>query len=356
LSCGAPLLASPRLRGEVTGPAREARGAVGSAPSPETGGGSGRGLCVLLLALAPLACASQPNTHMNVLGTRPDAAHPGNFLGIPLRDGQLLLTESPEATSFVFAMIPKRFHYFTHGGIIAIENDEPVVYEVSGEVITLPLHSRVLDNVSGEVHRRPLLQYASSNLYVEVMDVPDGVDGAKVAAYARDAYKRHVPFDAYFRWDEHEKLFCTELVELSEEAGGAKPKQFVPVNDNPSLSIAIKWIGVPPDQALPAGLYYDPDRWVGALGQFATRTAAYAYFEAKHELHRRFQRNQRLGFLFALSGYGNVSVRPEITRFAFDASHLFDGETNPPEPGDPRIAREVRRFADATFGPAPDVP
>jgi hypothetical protein len=46
-------------------------------------------------------------------------------------------------------------------------------------------------------------------------------------------------------------------------------------------------------------------------------------------------------------------VRPEISRFTFDASHLFDGEANPPEPGDPRITREVRRFADATFGPAP---
>jgi hypothetical protein len=311
---------------------------------------------VVVLALAPLGCASQPHNVMNVLGARADQAHPANFLGMPLRDGQVLLTESPEATSFVFAMIPKRFHYFTHAGIVAVEDGEPVVYEVSGEVITLPLHKRVLDNVSGEVHRRELLQYASANLYVEVMEVPDGVDGTKVAAFARDAYKRKVPFDAYFRWDDHQKLFCTELIELAEQAGGARPVQFVPVNDNPSLSIAIKWIGVPPDTALPAGLYYDPSRWVGALGQFQTRTAAYAYFEAKRELHRRFQRSQRLGFLFSLSGYGNVDVRPEITRFAFDASHLFDRETTPPEPGDPRIAREVRRFADATFGPAPDAP
>jgi hypothetical protein len=310
---------------------------------------------VLVLGVATLGCGG-PTLRTSVLGARADATHPANFLGMPLRDGQLLLTESPEATSLVFAMIPKTFHYFTHGGVIAIEDGEPVVYEVSGEVVTLPLHSRVLDNVSGEVHRRPFLQYASANLYVEVMEVPDGVDGTKVAAFARDAYRRKAPFDAYFRWDEHESLYCTELVELAERAGGAPPTAFVPVNDNPSLSLAIQWIGVHAETALPAGAYYDPHRWVGALGQFPNRTAAYAYFEAKHELHRRFQRNQRLGFLFELSHFGNIDVRPEISRFAFDAAHLFDADPSPPEPGDPRIAREVRRFADATFGPAPDAP
>lgn len=311
---------------------------------------------IVVMVLAPLGCATRTATRTSVLGARADAAHPANFLGMPLRDGQIVLTEAPDATSFVFALIPGRFAYFTHGGILAIEDGEPVVYEVSGSVAALPLHSRLLDNVSGEVHRRTLLQYVSANLYGEIMEVPEGVDGTKVAAYARDAYRRKVPFDAYFRWDEHEKLFCTELVELAEQAGGAEPMPFVAIHDNPSLAIAIRWLGVPHDTALPAGLYYDPTRWVGALGQFSSRTAAYAYFEAKREVHRRFQRNQRLGFLFTLSGHGQVDVRPEILRFAFDASHLFDGASPPPEPGDPRIPREVRRFADATFGPAPDVP
>jgi hypothetical protein len=293
-------------------------------------------------------------TSTAVLGARPDAQHPATFLGLPLRTGQILLTESPEATSFVFALVPERFQYFTHAGILAMEDGEPFVYEVSGELVTLPLHSKVLDNVRGEVHRRPLLQYASANLYAEVMDVPPGVDGEKVAAFARDAYRRKVAFDAYFRWDDHESLFCTELIELAMRAGGAKPRDLVPVNHNPSLAIGIHWLGVPPDTALPAGLYYDPALYVGALGQFHDRTSAYTYFEAKRELHRRFQRNQRLGFLFTLSGNGNVDVRPEIARFAFDAAHLFDDDPAPPNPGDPRIAREVRRFADATFGPAPD--
>jgi hypothetical protein len=309
----------------------------------------------LALFLAPLACASSPSVHTNLLGARADAAHPANFLGMPLRSGQLLLTESPEATSFVFAMIPKRFHYFTHAGIISLENDEPVVYEVSGEIVTFPFHSKVLDNVSGEVHRRPLLQYAAANLYAEVMDLPPGVDGEKVAAYARDAFARKVPFDPYFRWDDHSSLFCTELIELAMRAGGAKPRELLPINDNPSLAVGIRWLGVPANGALPAGMYYDPALYVGAFGQFRDRTEAYAYFEAKRELHRRFQRNQRLGFLFTLSGNGNVDVRPEVAGFAFDACHLFDGEANPPQPGDPRITREVRRFADATFGPAPDV-
>ncbi len=287
------------------------------------------------------------------LGHRTDAAHPATYNGLALKSGQIVLTESPEPTSFAFSLVPEHFHPFTHGAILSMEGGEPYVYEASGAVVTFPLHKRVLDNVSGTVHRRKLIEYVAPNLYAEVVDLPVGVDGEKVAAYARSAYERHAEFDAFFDYRDHEKLFCTELVELALEAGGAAPTKLDGVRDNASLKLAVRWLGAPTAGALAAGQYYEPERFVAALGQFRSRTAAFAYFAAKRELHRRFQQSQRLGFLFELQPRGILELRPDVTRFAYESSHLFDAFETPPPPGDPRIDDEVRRFADATFGPVP---
>jgi hypothetical protein len=113
----------------------------------------------------------------------------------------------------------------------------------------------------------------------------------------------------------------------------------------------MNWIGVPPGEGLPAGLFADPSRYVGALGQFPTRSSAWLYFEAKKELHRRFTMDQRLGYVLILDGNGRVDVRPEITAFTIKASHLFDNDPNPPEPGDPRMTAAVRKLAAEAFGP-----
>jgi hypothetical protein len=311
-------------------------------------------LAVLAVSLATVACTtSTPATR--ILEPRHDASHRPTYAGLALASGQIVLSESPDATSFVFMLIPERFHVFTHAGVLSMEGGEPFVYEISGSVSALPLHARLLDNVTGEMHRIPLLEYVSRNLFAEVYDPPEGVDGAKVAAFARDAFKRGVKFDTYFRFDDHETYFCTELVELALRAGGARPNALERVNPNPSLALGIRWLDVTPDEALPAALFLDPRRYVGALSRFSSRTAAYAYFEAKREIYRRFRhKNQRLGFLFDLGSSGQLSVRPAVLEFAFGCSHLFDDVADPPPPGDERIARAVRRFADATFGPAPD--
>src|SRR5213076_3623273 len=123
-----------------------------------------------------------------------------------------------------------------------------------------------------------------------------------------------------------------------------------PSNPNASIIEGMKWLGVPPGEALPAGVYAEPKRYVAALGQFPTRTSAWLYFEAKHEIHRRFTIDQRLGFVLSLENNGGVDVRPEIIAFAIRASHLFDADEHPPEPGDPRIVAAVRKLADEAFG------
>ncbi len=307
--------------------------------------------CVLLATVAGCSHSLPP---VRVLGAKVDAQHQATFNGLPIRSGQLVLSESPDSTSFVFTLIPKRFHPFTHVAIISVEDGEPWVYDVAGEIKTFPLAKSPLDNVVGTIYRRRLFEYVAPNLYAEIYDPPAGADPEKIAAFARKKYAEKVDFDAYFDFGDHSKLFCSEMVELAiREAGGPKT-ELEPSNPNPSIVEGMKWLKVPPGVSLPAGLYADPKRYVGALGQFPTRTAAWSYFEAKHELHRRFTMDQRLGFLVTIDGNGRIGVRPHITDFAIQASHLFDGEENPPPPGDPRIEAAVRKLAAETFGPFPE--
>lgn len=305
------------------------------------------------LALGLVGCATVSLPPVRVLGSSADEARKATYNGLPIKSGQFILSESPDATSFVFALIPEKFHPFTHVAVISVEDGEPWVYDVTGEVKTLPLKKRLMDNVTGKMYRRRLFEYVAPNLYAEIYDPPEGVDGEKIAAYVRQKYAEGVEFDAFFNFHDHDKLFCSELAALAlESAGGPRivPERSSP---NPSIVAGMKWLGVPPGEAVPAALFGDPSRYVGALGQFSSRTAAWSYFEAKRELHRRFTTDQRLGYLLSIDGNGRIDVRPEISAFTARAARLFDGDPSPPEPGDPRIAAAVRRLANERFGPFP---
>lgn len=307
---------------------------------------------VLAFAAATTSACSTSLPPMQVLGAKKDGRQP-TYLGMPLRSGQLVLTESPDATSFLFPLIPKKFYPFTHVAIVSVENGEPFVYDVTGEVKTFPLKKRLMDNVSGKMFRRALYEYVAPNLYAEIYDPPEGADGEKIAAFARAKFAEGVEFDSHFDFGDHSKLFCSELVELAVRSAGGPHVDPEASNPNPSIVEGMTWLGVPPGVALPAGRFADPKRYVGALGQFPTRTSAWLYFEAKREIHRRFTMDQRLGYILTIDNNGRVDIRPEISGFAIRASHLFDKEENPPEPEDPRVRAAVRKLADETFGPFP---
>lgn len=311
---------------------------------------------VLGLVSSALGCAQTgPVGRVNILGRRIDETRKPTYLGLPLRSGQIVLTESPDATSYAFLMLPDKFYPFTHAGILSMENDEPYVYDVTGGVKSVPTRSRMLDNISGKMYRRPLFEYASPNIHTEIYDPPPGADGEKMAAYVRKRFADgDVKFDTHFDAHDHSTLFCTELVALAVEAGGATPPPVTKSSHLRSIDEIMTFLGVPRGEAYPVGLFAEPSRYVAALGPYNARGAAWAYFEAKREVYRRYTADQRIGVVLAVSGNGELSVRPEILAFASDASHLFDREAAPPAPGDPRIARAVRALADERFGPFPD--
>ena len=311
---------------------------------------------VALAASSSLACSTATTGRMNLLDARPAPPGVPTYLGMPLRTGQLVLTEAPGAYSFAFELIPEKFYPFTHVAIVAIEDGQPWVYDVTGEYKATGLHTKLLANVHGGMRRTPFYEYVAPNLYAEIFDPPAGADGEKIAAFARQKFAEEVEFDAFFQYEDHKKLFCTELVNLAILSAGGKPAPLVPARENASLKLALQWLDVPHSFVLPAGLYKDDSRYVGAVGQFTSRTAAYSYFEAKREISRRFTKDQRLGFLFEMHSTGDISTRPELDGFVDRATHLFDDAKELPPPGDPRITEAVRKLADAMLGPMRPAP
>lgn len=288
-----------------------------------------------------VGCTGYPAPHVI------ETVRPATHAGMPLADGQLVLTESTDATGLMFTLIAKQFHPFTHVAILAIENGEPWVYDVSGE-LGMPWHARPTDNLFGSVTKTRLEEHVGPSLYAEIYDPPEGADGAKMVAFARRKMAEKTPFDPRFDFSNHDRLFCTELVELAIREGGGPHRELEPASGNPSIVRGMRWLGVPTGVVLPAGAYAEEKRRVASYGRLRTRSSARAYFAMKKEIHRRFTEDQRVGFLFSIDGSGRIALRKPIKELLEKASHLFDGD---PSATDAAIEAAAQKLADETFGP-----
>lgn len=309
----------------------------------------------LTLALLAGGCATTAyDARLHFIDARETEDRPATYLGLPLRTGQVVLSEAAGPYSLGFSLGTERYYDFTHAGILVMEDGLPWVYEMAGEYEGCGLDDTPADGIVGVCRRVPLLDYAQAYLYVEVFDPPEGVDREEVAAWARRQLEQETPFDAYFDYTEHERLFCTEFVQLALEAGGAPPAELVAVRKHPSLSKLLTWMGVTPELALPAGLFADEARSAAALGILPNRTAARCYFAAKAELHRRFTDDQLLGNVFEMRGMADIELRPAVFRFLQHAIVLYRGQRG--EPSREEITTAVRSLAAAEFGVAEPPP
>lgn len=312
------------------------------------------GLTLALFALGACGCESTQK-RLYFQGAQIDDEHPATYLGLPLKSGQIVLGEAPGAYSFLFGLGPAKYANFTHAAILILEAGQAYVYEMTGEYTGIGLEETPTDGIEGFCRRQTLEEYAQGNLYVEVYDLPPGVDPAKVTAFAKAAYEEQPEFDAYLDYTEHEKLFCTEFVQQALEAGGAAPAALVPIRKHPRLQRLLEWFKVERNWALPAATFADESRWRASLGQLPCRTTAYSYFAAKAEVSRRFTDDQELGNVFRMEGIADIRLRDEILLFINRAMRLFPitpGRRVPLE----EIEARVRVLAEEMFGVAENAP
>ncbi len=106
---------------------------------------------------------------------------------------------------------------FSHTGIVAIEEEGPVVYDTTRTGVNRqPFCVWALDNVGSIGVRRLKLEYRKA--------VP------KVLAYCRKVFAQKVPFD-YELSDDDSKLYCIELTEKAYRAAGVKLSDPIKLGD-----------------------------------------------------------------------------------------------------------------------------
>ena len=129
----------------------------------------------------------------------PVTANPDSidFHGIPLRDGQLVVSEQGSPLSLLMSLLIVDASPWIHAGIISIEDGVPYLYESNGQI--QPTWSGPpTAAVSGGMRRMTLDWFVANQTWIAIYDPPAGADPAKIVEFARQSYALHIPFDAYF--------------------------------------------------------------------------------------------------------------------------------------------------------------
>lgn len=304
-------------------------------------------LLSLFLVFLLAACANP--TRQDFKTWQVAGEDPQQFLNLPLVSGQVVVIGSGGIMDMGITLIPESYPPYLHACILVIDDGSPYVYDITGvagfNLTGLP----PTDVIKGKVQRIPFGRFVRRYHHVAIYE-PTGLDKERIADYARTQFREEAPFDPYFNYAEHKKLYCTEFIVLALEAGGAEHFELPPNRPNRSVSVVLDWLKIP-DQGLlmPSDLVVASKR-VALLSTRHTLSEIYLLNALKEELHRRFTCDQRLGNLFYWNGF-KVRLRKPVDRFMDAGLALFplDSEV------DEREARlAVRELADEMYGVLPE--
>ena len=139
-----------------------------------------------------------------------------------LRDGDIVFRHGDARTMLGFLPLSRFIAQasgsaFSHTGIVAIENGDPVVYDCSSWGIQCqPLSVWMLDSIGAFGVKR-----LKANLRGHI---------AGILGFCRKAFEQQVPFDDEFRLDDS-KLYCVELTEKAFRSQGLALSEPVRIGD-----------------------------------------------------------------------------------------------------------------------------
>jgi hypothetical protein len=294
---------------------------------------TGRSVAALILACWLAGCVS---TDLSEFRTRLATTGnvPADVSQLPVISGQVIVNEQATATSLLVTLMAERFTRYTHVGLIIIDEGQPYVYESMGTFLPLPWRPPNAGMLGG-VRRVTLAQFVGRGGTIAIYDPEPGVDRVRLESFARARLREGRGFDGHYDPRDDSRYYCVEFVARALEAAGGRPAEPVPASRNPSLQVALQWLGIETPELLLAGDLVDESRRSLLLSQRFNPREVERYFALKQELHRRFTADQKLGHLFQWHGQG-LRFRPGVDRFTDDAM---------------RSSEEPRAFADRVFGP-----
>lgn len=302
------------------------------------------GLALILPALALLAggCASLDLGAYRTAVIDQDASAQ-RWHGIPVETGQIIVSEHTGATSLFLSLTTREFEPFLHTGIIVVEEDGPQVYEAMAAILPMPW-DKPNKHVAGGVQRVTLQAFIERGGIIALYEPPATVDRARLTDFVREKRRQRFPFDGHYDSRDATKFYCVEFVVRALEAGGAPPIAASPLTANPSVQVALQWLGIDGPDMLMAGAVVAGERRVALLSRGLTEFQVGRYFELKRELHRRFTVDQRLGSVLSWRRQ-RLHLRPAVDEYfesgiltRTDPRILADRMFGPQSPHDERVA------------------
>lgn len=244
--------------------------------------------------------------------------------GFPLQTGQIVVSESSAPINLIYLLLYPEFSTFVHVGILEVTKEGHFVYDAGGTYKLGGGAAPPTDNVSGYVKKSSFSDFLEDvGGTVSIYAPPVGIDLDAVIAYAKQQVAGHTPFDAYFNYTDHSRLYCAEFVAQALEAGGVYPYSTVPIKPNASMRVVLDWLKVRDEKILPVYQLLKANNWVGTLSKTDTLTELEVDRAVKYELYRRFTPDQKLGNVLDWGGLG-VELQHPIIQFRQAAFTSFD--------------------------------
>jgi hypothetical protein len=266
----------------------------------------------LALIVSLAGCASFDPTQQRTLAVAPGASVQP-WRGLPVETGQIIVNEHPGAMALFLSFTAQRFAPYIHAGIVVVEEGEPYVYEAMGAILPLPWRSPNA-GIGGGVRRVKLESFLLRGGVVAIYSPEPGVDREALAGFARARERERKPFDGRYDSGDPAKYYCVEFVARALEAAGAAPIRATPSTDNPSVRVALRWVGIDTAEFLLAGDLVAEERRVTLVSRGLTEHEIERYFALKRELHRRFTDDQRVGNVMYWRLQG-LRLRPAVDRY-----------------------------------------
>jgi hypothetical protein len=291
---------------------------------------------------------------------RPAAASAASAQGITwapppesaLKNGQLLVWGKRDAAGLFVSLFAQDFRPWSHIGIISVEADGVYVYDTNSAFVSFS-DTPPTESASGGMRHTPFKEHAAMDYIFAVYDPPPGVNVDKVLAFARAQFERGARFDAFFDDADPDALYCSELVALAFEAGGAARTRLAPVRKNRSFDVIRQWLKIHPNGFFLPGDQVSAERQVALWSPDLSPAQIEALFAAQQELAARFGPNTPLGQLMQWNAFTSSILQALSLREApqgfLDASVAAFAHDTASLPDTAAIHRQIRQLADRYF-------
>lgn len=269
-----------------------------------------------------------------------------------LKSGQLLVWGKRDAAGLFVSLFAQDFRPWSHIGIVSVEADGVYVYDTNSAFVSFS-DTPPTESASGGMRHTLFKEHMAKDYIFAVYDPPPGVSVAKMMAFVRDQYRRAPRFDAFFNDTNQDALYCSELVALAFEAGGAQRTRLTPVRKNRSFDVIRKWLSIDPNGFFLPGDQVSPERQVALWSPDLSPAQIEALFAAQQELAARFGHTTPLGQLMQWNSFTTSILHALTLREApqgfLDASLAALAHDTSSLPDTQAIHNQIRQLADRYF-------